>query len=283
MLDFGTSNDNSNYYDFGDLAALEFTDDFSVGFFGYVDTLAGTWQTWFSKVDATNGWVFRSGSGHSNKPALVIGDGGGFDVYLATTVLNADTTVRNYVAAFDESAHQTDFYVDGSADGSPTNSRNVTAAASATVEINDSAAAGSLGSSGARGHVCAWSKYLSSAEAAEFSAGQTMPAPGNLVFWMRGLVDPPLEQQNLATGSKTGTVTVESHAVDGYFQDSDYMTWVLAEIFMPFLLAAGAGANLMGDVTNMLRSMSRRCTLDWTHSELKTLTEAFRTRPSFVY
>lgn len=286
MIDFGTSNDNAGSLDWPSGLSLPTTGDFSLAFFGYFDDLStGTWATVLT--GGAQRIIWRLSSGGSWKLQLLYWNGSGYITESAPKP-SADTTVRSYLIALDDTAEDAHYFVNGSQQSDPTRSSSGSydgTAGMSLFEINDYNGQAD-GASGARGHVCMWNKFITPAEAAQYNAGATMPAYSNLKFWCRMITTTTLDE---ITGDAPTTVntpaTTESHAIDGYFSGGDYMNWLLYEIFMPFLVGSAGlfGSNLMMKPVPLMRALNKRCGLDWTKEEFHRLTEQFRCRPSFAF
>lgn len=226
MLSFGSTDGHSNRFTFADNDTLDSVNWYVHAFFFELLTVCGAQRFLAGKGSdaATVDGHYLSLNTSEQFLARHRAGGGGADSSASAAPLTVDAAVHSIVIAHAEVPGYERFYRDGILDVERSFSSNIGASADGP---RWGSIAASTGVACKIGHAMLWSGQQSSTPlaidavdslAAQFHAGQVIPLPEHLLYWIIGLDDASIT--NELTGevaTKTGTVTFVANAVDSYF------------------------------------------------------------------
>ena len=226
MLDYGSSDGHSNRIRFADDNTLDNADWYVVAFF--FELLAACASQRFFGGKGTNtstedGW-YHSMSASETFLARHINGGSATDSLASATPLTVDGLVHGIVLAHDDAQSFMRFYLDGVLDIERALTSEIGANANG---LRYGSSAAGVGVACRMGQIMVWAGLGASAFsrddldalAALHYAGQTVPRPDLLKYWVKG--DNATTTINEITGevaTEDGTVTLSAKAQDAYFQ-----------------------------------------------------------------
>lgn len=285
MLSFGAANGHGNEYQWAEIDdGWDAFTSYSTAMFAKLptDPGAGTEYIWWGKHTGVLGWELTLVAGTPNT-LRVYHDGATSDS--ANAAWDPSASVFSFIAVWTGAVfnlYKDNGFISG----------NAFAGA-----ISNHASALRLSRPGGNGRVAndsgqlmIWRNYqLTAQDRTDYhgGAGGLPPSYSNLVFWVRGKVEPPVDAIKSVTGTETGAVVLVAHASDDYWTPSGGFVMFVAEVLTPIFGATLARhASLFGpgafrEAAKALPLLNRRCLLDWMPGEPEALVRHWQSRPIY--